>query len=51
MNRRMSGMGGGAGGGGIFNVEIQAQLFDKGDTTNKITFKDVAGLAEVNRRV
>ena len=46
MNRRMSGMGGGAGGGGIFNVgKSKAQLFDKGDTTNKITFKYVAGLA------
>lgn len=44
MSRRM---GGGAGGpGGIFNVgKSKAKIFDKsGD--NKVTFKDVAGLAE-----
>ncbi len=52
MNRRMSGMGGGTGGGGIFNVgKSKAQLFDKGDTANKITFKDVAGLAEAKQEI
>lgn len=42
MNRRMSGQM--SGGNGIFNVgKSKAQLFDKGDTNNRITFKDVAG--------
>ena len=41
MNRRMAGQ---MGGGGIFSVgKSKAQLFDKGDGSNKITFKDVAG--------
>ena len=39
-------MNGGAGGGGIFNVgKSKARLFDK-DNANKVTFQDVAGLAE-----
>lgn len=51
MNRRMGGMGGGAG-GGIFNVgKSKAQLFDKGDGKNKITFKDVAGLAGAKQEI
>ncbi|MDR2473080.1 MAG: ATP-dependent zinc metalloprotease FtsH [Tannerella sp.] len=47
--RRMSGnMGGGM---GIFSVgKSKAQLFDK-DGNNKITFKDVAGLAEAKQEV
>jgi cell division protease FtsH len=51
MNRRVSGqMGGGS--GGIFSVgKSKAQLFDKGSTVNKITFKDVAGLAEAKQEI
>ncbi len=51
MSRRMSGqMGGGS--GGIFSVgKSKAQLFDKGNTVNKITFKDVAGLAEAKQEI
>jgi len=54
MSRRMSGqMGGGGGGaGGIFNVgKSKAQLFDKGNTANKTTFKDVAGLAGAKQEI
>ena len=45
MLRRMNGGAGGPG-GGIFSVgKSKARLFDK-DNDNKVTFKDVAGLAE-----
>ncbi len=44
-------VGGGAGGGGIFNVgKSQAKLFDK-DNNAKVTFKDVAGLEEAKVEV
>ena len=44
-------VGGGAGGGGIFNVgKSQAKLFDK-DNNTKVTFKDVAGLEEAKIEV
>jgi cell division protease FtsH len=44
-------MAGGAGGAGVFNVgRAKAQLFDK-DAHIKITFKDVAGLAEAKQEV
>ena len=44
-------VGGGAGGGGIFNVgKSQAKLFDK-DNQVKVTFKDVAGLEEAKVEV
>ena len=46
-------MGGGAGaGGGIFSVgKSKAQLFDKDATTQKVTFKDVAGLEGAKEEV
>ena len=48
--RRMSG-GTGAGPGGVFSVgKAKAQLFDK-DNDHKVTFKDVAGLAEAKQEV
>lgn len=47
--RRMSG--GGAAGGNVFNVgKSKAQLFEKGGAI-KVTFKDVAGLAEAKQEV
>ncbi|WP_419032815.1 ATP-dependent zinc metalloprotease FtsH, partial [Dysgonomonas gadei] len=48
--RRMSG-GGSGGGGGVFSVgKSKAQLYDKGSDA-KITFKDVAGLAEAKEEL
>ena len=47
---RMSGSGGG-GGGGVFSVaNSKAQLFDK-NSTNRVTFNDVAGLSEAKTEV
>lgn len=53
MRRMSGGAGGGPMGGGIFNVgKSKAKLFEQGgDTTHKITFKDVAGLAEAKQEV
>ena len=51
MRRMSKGAGGGGGGGGIFNVgKSKAKLFDK-ESKIKITFKDVAGLAEAKQEV
>jgi cell division protease FtsH len=51
MMRRMGGGGASSGGGGIFSVgKSRAQLFDK-DNKQKVTFKDVAGLAEAKQEV
>ena len=51
LSRRMSGGIGGGIGGGIFNVgKSKAQLFEK-DGKEKVTFKDVAGLAEAKQEV
>ncbi|MCK9157091.1 MAG: ATP-dependent metallopeptidase FtsH/Yme1/Tma family protein, partial [Paludibacteraceae bacterium] len=48
--KRMSG--GGGGGGGVFSVgKSKAQLFGKGSTENKVTFKDVAGLSGAKQEV
>ncbi len=48
--RRMSG-GSGGGAGNVFNVgKSKAQLFEKGGA-NRVTFKDVAGLAEAKTEV
>jgi cell division protease FtsH len=50
LSRRMSGGAGGFG-GSIFNVgKSKAQLFEK-DGKEKVTFKDVAGLAEAKQEV
>ena len=49
--RRMSG-GGGSGGANPFNVgKSKAQVYEKGDKTNRITFKDVAGQAEAKQEI
>lgn len=51
MMRRMSG-GTGGGPGGVFSVgKAKAQLFDKDNDNNKVTFKDVAGLAEAKQEI
>ena len=48
---RKMGSGGGAGSGGVFSVgKSKAQLFEKGGSM-KVTFKDVAGLAEAKQEV
>lgn len=45
-------MGGGGPQGGIFNVgKSKAQLFDKDNSTHKVTFKDVAGLEGAKQEV
>ncbi len=50
MMQRMGG--GGAGPGGVFSVgKSKAQLFEKGNNPNKVTFKDVAGLSEAKQEV
>lgn len=47
--RRMAG--GGGGGGGVFSVgKSKAQIFDK-NGPNRVTFKDVAGLAEAKTEI
>lgn len=49
--RRMGGGAGAGGAGGVFNVgKSKAQLFEKGGSI-KVTFKDVAGLAEAKQEV
>lgn len=49
--RRMGGGAAGGGAGGVFNVgKSKAQLFEKGNSM-KVTFKDVAGLAEAKQEV
>ena len=51
MMRRMQGGGAGGGGGGVFSVgKSKAQLFDK-DSSQKVTFRDVAGLSEAKEEV
>lgn len=50
--RRMSGGGSGGGPGGVFSVgKSKAQLFDKENASQRITFKEVAGLAGAKQEV
>ena len=52
ISRRWTGGSGMGGGGGIFSVgKSKAQLFDKNSGGNKVTFKDVAGLAGAKQEV
>lgn len=49
--KRMSGGGNAGGGGGIFSVgKSKAMLFDK-NNSNKVTFRDVAGLSEAKTEI
>ena len=49
LSRKWTGAGGG---GGVFSVgKSKARLFEKGATGQRITFKDVAGLAEAKQEV
>ncbi len=51
MRRMSSGAGGGPGGGGVFSVgKSKAMLFDK-NNSDKVTFKDVAGLSEAKTEI
>ena len=51
MRRMSSAGGGGAAGGGIFNVsKSKAMLFDK-NNSERVTFKDVAGLSEAKTEI
>lgn len=51
MRRMSAGGGGAAGGGGIFSVgKSKAMLFDK-NNSQKVTFKDVAGLSEAKTEI
>ena len=51
MSRGMANAAGGGGPGGIFNVgKAKAEVFDR-DKKNKVTFKDVAGLAGAKQEV
>ena len=50
--RPMRNMGAGGGPNGVFNVgKSQAKMYDKNSSTQKVTFKDVAGLEEAKVEV